>query len=288
PGFSFEGRRVALIHSRRAICKPSQMRELLSIKTAFPIVDGKVWYDDPRAAHADIYAEDISIDCTFSLGDSDAAQVELLHDAIRNRVPIIYFLAASPRRYQAIFPTYVMEWDAAARRAKLAFGFSGRNELGLSESIADRRVALGAVKRRLYQASFREAVITAYKGRCAISGLAEPQLLDVAHITANDDVAPGRPVVTNGIPLSRTLRAAFDSHLIGIDTSLRVHVSDRKMAKEGVQITQALERLNHARLHLPDRHIDRPDRDRIATRFEDFLAASSVRTGGTPLRAVTA
>jgi hypothetical protein len=38
----------------------------------------------------------------------------------------------------------------------------------------ERRYALRAVKQRLHQASFREAVITAYNGRCALSGLPEP------------------------------------------------------------------------------------------------------------------
>src|SRR5882672_9106354 len=34
----------------------------------------------------------------------------------------------------------------------------------------------------LHQASFRYAVMTAYGGRCAISRLPEPRLLDAAHI----------------------------------------------------------------------------------------------------------
>ena len=44
----------------------------------------------------------------------------------------------------------------------------------------ERRYALRAVKQRLHQASFREAVITAYNGRCALSGLQESLLLDAA------------------------------------------------------------------------------------------------------------
>ncbi len=38
-------------------------------------------------------------------------------------------------------------------------------------SALERRYALRAVKQRLHQASFREAVISAYNGRCALSGL---------------------------------------------------------------------------------------------------------------------
>ena len=70
-----------------------------------------------------------------------------------------------------------MDWDAAALRIKLTFGFPDRAELTLSESPAERQLALQAVKQRLYHATFREAVITAYKGRWALSGLLEPLLL---------------------------------------------------------------------------------------------------------------
>jgi putative restriction endonuclease len=38
-------------------------------------------------------------------------------------------------------------------------------------------------------------------GRCALSGLPEPLLLDAAHIVADKDERFGQPVVPNGIPL---------------------------------------------------------------------------------------
>jgi len=60
------------------------------------------------------------------------------------------------------------------------------------------------------------------------------------------------------------------------------------MRKKETPITQALERLNYGRPHLPGRRVDRPDQDRLATRFEDFLAASSMSTAGVPLSAVSA
>jgi len=167
-----------------------------------------------------------------------------------------------------------VDWDAAALRIKLTFGFPDRAELTLSESPAERQLALQAVKQRLYHATFREAVITAYKGRCALSGLLEPLLLDAAHITANKVERSGRPNVTNGIPLSKILRAAFDSNLIGIDASFGIHVAKRLMNRKEGQLAEALERLHYGRLHLPDRAVDRPDRDRLAARFEEFTAVA--------------
>jgi predicted restriction endonuclease len=70
-----------------------------------------------------------------------------------------------------------------------------------------------------------------YNGRCALSGLPEPLLLDAAHIVADKDEQFGRPAVPNGIPLSKIHHDAFDAHLIGIDPDYRLHVSDRLLGQ---------------------------------------------------------
>ena len=56
----------------------------------------------------------------------------------------------------------------------MAFGFSDRAALTLSESPAERRLALQAVKQRLYHATFREAVITATKEDAPSQGCWSP------------------------------------------------------------------------------------------------------------------
>lgn len=129
------------------------------------------------------------------------------------------------------------------------------------------------VKERLHQATFREAVLYAYGGRCAITGLPETQLLDAAHIIADGDEALGHPVVPNGLSLSKIHHAAFDAHLIGIDPDYRLHVSDRLLDQEDGPMLQALKQLNGSGLHLPSRSQDYPDRDRLDRRFETFRKA---------------
>ena len=142
------------------------------------------------------------------------------------------------------------------------------------QNVLERRYALRAVKRRLHQDSFREAVITAYKGRCALSGLREHRLLDAAHIVADANEVLGQPVVPNGLPLSKIHHAAFDAHLIGIDPDYRLHVSERLLGLHDGPMLEALKQLQDGMLHLPDRARDRPDRDRLALRFERFKAAA--------------
>ena len=204
----------------------------------------------------------------------DAADNRWLREAFENRIPIIYFLGIAPGRYQAILPAFISGWDAAALKARVAFGVPDQDALAPPENALERRYALRAVKQRLHQASFREAVITAYNGRCALSGLPEPLLLDAAHIVSDQDERLGQPVVPNGIPLSKIHHAAFDAHLIGIDADYGLHVSERLHAQNDGLMLEALKRLNGGTLHLPNRVRDRPDRDRLALRFERFRAAA--------------
>ncbi len=232
-------------------CAPAsmqQMRFLLSIKTVFPKPGGKVWYDDQREVHRQIFEGDETIDYAFMGQNPDAADNRWLREALDNRVPIIYFLGIAPGRYQAMIQPW-FGWDATALKARIAFGLPMQNTLAPPENAVERRYALRAVKQRLHQASFREAVITAYNGRCALSGLPEPLLLDAAHIVSDTDEEFGQPVVPNGIPLSKIHHAAFDAHLIGIDPDYRLHVAERLLVQKDGPMLDALKRLNGGTIH---------------------------------------
>ncbi len=102
----------------------------------------------------------------------------------------------------------------------------------------------------------------------------EQRLLDAAHIISDKDERLGQPIVSNGLPLSKIHHAAFDAHLIGIDPNYRVHVSERLLGQHDGSMLEALKQLNRGSIHLPTRAKDRPDRDRLALRFERFKAAA--------------
>jgi len=250
------------------------MRFLLSIRTVFPRAGARVWYDDQRKVHQQIFAGVETVDYAFMGTDPEAADNRWLREAFENRIPIIYFLGIAPGRYQAIWPMFVVGWDAQRLTASLAFGELMQPAADIPATPIERRYALRAVKQRLHQASFREAVITAYGGRCALSGLPEALLLDAAHIIPDRDDELGQPVVPNGIPLSKIHHAAFDVHLLGIDPDYRIHVSDRLLLQQDGPMLESLKRLNNGTLHLPARDRDRPDRERLALRYEQFRAAA--------------
>jgi putative restriction endonuclease len=171
PGFMFRGDRIPLVNPQRGIFKPLQMRFLLSIKTVFPKPGGKVWYDDQREVHRQIFEGDETIEYAFMGQNPDAADNRWLREAFENSIPVIYFLGIAPGRYQAMLPAFISGWDAKALKARVAFGVPDQHALAPPENAVERRYALRAVKQRLHQASFREAVISAYNGRCALSGL---------------------------------------------------------------------------------------------------------------------
>jgi putative restriction endonuclease len=269
-GFEFEGKRVPLVNPQRGIFKPQQMRHLLSIRTVFPRSGARVWYDDQRQVHRQIYEGDEAVDYAFMGENPDAADNRWLREAMENRVPVIYFLGISPGMYQAYVPTFVIGWDAKTLKARVAFGAVEESALDFPATEVERRYALRQVKQRLHQASFREAVITAYDGRCAVSRLPEQRLLDAAHIIEDKNEKLGQATVPNGIPLSKIHHAAFDAHLIGIDPDFRIHVSKRLLTQNDGSLLETLKKLHHQKLHLPARKKDHPDRERLLVRFDVF------------------
>jgi len=269
-GFQLDGVRLPLVNPQRGIFKPQQARFLLSIRTVFPMPGRRVWYDDQHEVHRQLYAGDETVDYAFMGRDPDAADNRWLREALEHRVPLIYFLGIAPGLDEAILPVFIAGWSRETLKARVAFGVPEQAGERVPDTAGDRRYAMRAVKQRLHHCQFRIAVIDAYDGLCALSGLPERRLLDAAHIIEDGHETLGQPVVRNGLPLSKIHHAAFDADLIGIDADLRVHVSPRLLEQRDGPMLDALQRLGGATIRLPRRTQDQPDRDRLAARFERF------------------
>jgi putative restriction endonuclease len=270
-GFEFNGERIPLVNPRRGIFKPRQMKYLLSIRTVFPKPGTKVWYDDQRKVHQALYQSDAFVDYAFMGKDPEAADNRWLREACEDQVPIVYFIGISPGRFFPACPSYIAAWNRRELIANVGFGEPSEY---LTSKFKDndpaRRYALRVVKQRMHQATFREAVMAAYGGCCAISGLPEQRLLDAAHIVDDRDEMLGQPVVRNGLPMSKVHHAAFDAHLIGVDPNFRIHVSARLLGMKDGPMLEALKAANGMQVRLPMRAADFPDRERLALRFERF------------------
>ena len=271
-GFTFEGRRIPLVNPQRGIFKPREMKFLLSIRTVFPRRRGKIWYEDQIDIHKKIFENPESIDYAFMGTDPDAAENKWLREAYENKAPVIYFLGIAPGQYQAIAPVFIGDWDRDSLKVKVLFGRAGQNDTVLPETVEERRYAFQMVKQRIHQGQFRESILAAYKGRCALSGIPERRLLDAAHIIPDANPKLGQPIISNGLLLSKIHHAAFDSHLIGIDPDYGLHVSKRLLDQNDGPTLEALKQLGGKKLGLPKREQDYPDKDRLALRYEEFKA----------------
>jgi putative restriction endonuclease len=67
---------------------------------------------------------------------------------------------------------------------------------------------------------------------------------------------------------------AFDQNLIGISPDYDVHVSRGLLEEDDGPMLDVLKGFHRQRIHLPSRPSQRPDRERLAVRFERFGAAS--------------
>jgi hypothetical protein len=148
-GFEFGGERIPLINPQRGIFKPRQMAHLLSIKTVFPRRGARVWYDDQREAHRQIYAGDDVVDYAFMGTDPNSADNRWPLDAMQQQIPVIYFFGTSPGRYQPIIPTFIVGWHPERLQVQLTFVMIVEASAQVALLAApERRYALREIKAR--------------------------------------------------------------------------------------------------------------------------------------------
>lgn len=133
-------KRLTLVDPQRGIHKPQAMAHLLSITTVVAAKGRKVWYEDQTKVHQDMYTEQEGILYSFMGQDPNARQNQSLREAAELKVPIIYFLGIKPSLYQALFPVFLTDWDAAALNVRVVFGLSmGTSPLGAFPERSDER-----------------------------------------------------------------------------------------------------------------------------------------------------
>lgn len=268
-GIDVEGRQVTL-KGQSGIWFPSGFSIPISITT---VLDGPYRLDD--------FGDDVIITYAYRGQDPEHRDNRGLREARRTRTPLIFFKEVHHHRYQAIWPLIIVDDDPAALcvRACIDPAYSelqpGTNFSDVSLSPIDlRRYAWGQTRHRLHQEAFRDIVVSAYDERCAICSLHHPELLDAAHIIADSDDR-GEPVVQNGLSLCKIHHAAYDRGILGVSPDYLVRIrSDILRERDGPMLRHGLQELEGSKLLLPTRVADRPDKDRLAQRFQEFMHAS--------------
>lgn len=91
--------------------------------------------------------------------------------------------------------------------------------------VDEREVVLANTKPRVGQGAFRSRLITAYEGRCAISGERTEPVLDAAHVQPY--LGPRSNHIQNGLLLTQEFHTLFDRGYITVTPEHTVRVSSQ-------------------------------------------------------------
>jgi putative restriction endonuclease len=266
-GFAFGGRRVPFLSPQKGIFRAAVQRgpEALSINTS-----AKSPYDDEELPNGFFYA--------YRAGSPDQPDNRALRAARASQAPMVYFVATRPGWYRPLYPVFVVEDDPIARRVLVTpgrmIGPMEEPEPVLVEDPLERTYAVRDARVRLHQARFRGRVLVAYASLCAFCRLKETRLLDAAHIMG-DLEQKGEPVVANGLSLCSIHHRAFDQDLVGVSPDYEVHVAQRLMEDDDGPMLELLKGFHKQSIVVPSQRSWKPDRVRLAERFERFQVASS-------------
>lgn len=238
--FHSGGRRIAL-KGQQGIFKPAELSDPLSITSTIdspyardPIEGSRVLYD--------------------FLPDSRNYDNVALKRCAEAELPLIYLLQVKRKpnpEYVIFAPVFVVGWDDRTRRFLIDLSEQRPGEV-VSPPAVTRQLTLPeirtpespmevremsatygvtTVQRRLEQARFRNAVLKAYRDRCAVCGLRVRALLDAVQL-----VSDGQPLtIHHGIALCATHHRAFDAGILRFDDEFTIHVAlpERMAAGDG-------------------------------------------------------
>lgn len=264
-GFAFRGRRVPFLSTQKGIYRAAAQTgpAALSVQTSW-----KSPYGDSETPEGYLYA--------YRAGSAEQPDNRALRAAHDLQVPIVHYVATRPSYYKPIYPCFVIEDDPLSARVLISpgkmIGPLDEREPELVEDPIEREYLFRETRVRVHQARFRARVIPAYRERCAICRLKEGRLLDAAHIVG-DLEERGEPTVSNGLSLCSIHHRAFDHDLVGITPDYQVRLARRMLHDEDGPMLDLLKTFHQQPIVLPTRNEWRPDKERLATRFERFLAA---------------
>lgn len=126
------------------------------------------------------------------------------------------------------------------------------------------RVEVSRVRRR-GQSAFRQKLLRAYEGSCAVTEVDVDAVLQAAHVYPYR--GEGSQVVSNGMLLRADIHQLYDAHLLTIDPGdYRIRLSDS--IKDGVY-----GEYNGATINVPSDPVLRPNKGLLELHFNEFSIA---------------
>ena len=126
-----------------------------------------------------------------------------------------------------------------------------QNDYSIENIVDDRQRTIASVVRRQGQPEFRQNLIEAYEGKCAITECDAVAALEAAHIMSYRGIGTNK--TSNGLLLRADVHTLFDLGLIAVDTATMTII----LASELLDTTYA--ELADKPLRLPQRESSRPN-----------------------------
>ena len=270
--FVFQGTVVPLIGAA-GIWKPQILPLMpISISTAPPLPNRPPPYEDGLDAGG-------LLSYRYRGRDPDHRDNVGLRSVMTNAAPLIYFFGVAKGQYLPVWPVYVVHDEPASLTLSVAVDEKRVSAEGAERqpdhvSEGRRSYVTRLTIQRLHQATFRERVLRAYRGQCAICRLRHTELLDAAHILP-DTHPRGKPIVPNGLTLCKLHHAAYDRHVLGVRPDFVVEVRQDILEEEdGPMLRYGLQAAAGVRLLVPSASNQRPRPDFLEERYRLFREAS--------------
>lgn len=262
--FRHQGQRLPLIDYSRGIRNPAAFTSTLSIVSS------------ASGPYDDIESDDGLLHYRYRSGDPWSGDNVKLRNAYESRSPLILFRKEIANIYTPVLPVYVVDDQPENHTFLIALDESFTFMPDVENlSAAQRAYARRLAKQRLHQPAFRTRVLIAYESRCCVCQLRHGSLLDAAHIVP-DSHELGVPTVNNGLAMCKIHHSAYDQDMLGITPDGEVRIATRLLAEiDGPMLKHGLQEMDRRPLTLPRKRTDRPDRDRLASRYEQFLSRST-------------
>lgn len=164
-------------------------------------------------------------------------------------------MSNASRADKAIWEEYYGRWDALAKASPdslvkdPAVGIATAAKSAVTEAVRPAVIRIG-------QAFFRNAVLSAWGGRCAITDISESALLRASHIRPWASHPECRLDPSNGLCLNALHDAAFDRGLISFSDGLELQLSKRlRQSVPKIVYVEMFAKYDGAPLRSPDRFL---------------------------------
>ena len=267
-GFIFQGNRISFL-GPQGIWKPKAMDLPISITSI------------PDGPYADSFTKDGFLNYKYMGTNPNHPVNARLREMWKRQIPLVYLYRVIEGKYLVVWPILIIGENQENLSFQVAADdmeyITERKENFAADETADnsrRSYLTVSVKQRVHQRSFREKILRAYHNQCALCRLKHTELLDAAHIIPDSEEG-GEPIVSNGLSLCKIHHAAFDKHILGITPDYTIKLREDILREiDGPMLKYGLQSLENNKIILPSHLNERPDRDRLARRFQEFLDAS--------------